>query len=350
MAKQVFVLKKFMNGITQGYLAPRNYFFSDKSRKETEEIEDMKLDWVSLCVNQFQETFSSTRIFQDNVRTISDEELELQIERLHQSGINIMLKPMIDPLDSIWRGAIAQCEGNIIAEVKTNTIAPWFESYTQMILRYAYVAEKTNCEMFCIGCELNGMERHCEEWKKIIRKVRKVYTGLITYNMTMDIANFDSSRDWFSELDLIGVSGYFRVGPKERSSSLKEMLEGWKPWVDQLEKFHEHFKTPVFFAECGVRPIVGAAGITGDFRAKNVAYCAEDQVNYYLAIQESFCDKDWFYGSMWWKLDEHQYRKHFYLKDGHYVGCEPTPLLQREMEKWCGQNSIARKTIEPAKI
>lgn len=107
---------EFINGMTQGFLAPRGYFLTKKAEVETAKIADLGLNYVALVVNQFQETYASTRIFPDNRRTVSDRELIAQIDRLHRAGIKVMLKPMIEPLDSLWRGFIRHATGNIIAE------------------------------------------------------------------------------------------------------------------------------------------------------------------------------------------------------------------------------------------
>jgi len=124
MSENTFILKELINGMTQGFLAPRGHFDTAKGEQQTREIADLGVNWVALCVNQFQETVASTRIFPDNVRTVSDRELIGQIERLHAAGLHVMLKPMLEPCDSVWRGCIRQYTGNILAEVHTDPSRP----------------------------------------------------------------------------------------------------------------------------------------------------------------------------------------------------------------------------------
>ncbi len=323
--------------MTQGFLAPRGHFFTCKGQTQTREIIELGINWVALCVNQFQENIASTRIFPDNRRTVSDRELVKQIGRLHHAGIKVMLKPMVEPLDSIWRGFIRQYTGNIIAEVKTDTVSAWFDSYRQMIRRYAEIAEETGCEMFCIGCELDGMECHDEHWRQTIAMTRDIYTGPITYNLTMNITDFVDNRSWMSLLDIVGVSGYFKVVPNDHSSSLEEMVAGWQPWKEKLQAFSKWLGKPLFFAETGARPMVGAGGITGDFWVDGAVYSEQEQTDYYLSTYRALAAEDWFYGCIWWKWDEHQHRPGYYLADGHYIGCEPTPGMQQAMRQWCSQ-------------
>ena len=50
-----------INGMTQGFLAPRGYFLTEDAEKKTAEMAALGINWVALVVNQFQETFASTR-------------------------------------------------------------------------------------------------------------------------------------------------------------------------------------------------------------------------------------------------------------------------------------------------
>lgn len=335
-----------INGMTQGFLAPRGYFLTEDAEKKTAEMAALGINWVALVVNQFQETFASTRIFDDNRRTVGDRELIAQIERLHRAGIKVMLKPMLEPLDSIWRGAIRHARGNIIAETTTDTITPWFASYRDFMRRYAEIAQETGCEMFCIGCELDGMENHCTQWQKQLAAVRDVYKGLVTYNLTMNITEFSANRRWLAELDLVGVSGYFKVGPNDQSSSLADMVKGWQSYKEKLACFAEWLGRPLFFAETGTRPVIGAAGVTGDYNAANARYNDQEQADYYRSMQMALSNEPWFYGTVWWKWDEHQERPHYFLPDGHYVGCEPAPAMRQAMKEWCAQAPVAKKMLQ----
>ena len=340
-------LDEFINGMTQGFLAPRGYFKTAEAATQTETMAALGINFTALVVNQFQETFGSTRIFPDNARTVSDDELRLQIDRLHKHGIRVMLKPMLEPLDSLWRGHIRHASGNILADVVTDNAALWFASYREFLRRYAEIATETGCEMFCIGCELDGMEIHRQHWSNCIRLVRSLYPGVITYNLTMNITDFSECRRWLSELDLVGVSGYFKVGPKDRSIPLSQMVENWQPWRDKLEAFAQWLQKPLFFAETGARPQVGAAGITGDYNDGLAVYSERDQSDYYLSTVTTFRNEPWFYGTVWGKWDGHQYRPNYHLSDGHYIGCEPAPEMRHTMKTWCAGGKIPRPELRP---
>jgi len=126
------------------------------------------------------------------------------------------------------------------------------------------------------------------------------------------------------------------------------MIAGWQPWKEKLRKFSEWLGRPLFFAETGTRPLVGAAGITGDFWVGAAVYSETEQADYYLATLQALAEEPWFYGTVWWKWDEHQHRPHFYLPDGHYVGCEPTPQMQQAMRDWCRRPPVGKHALVPA--
>ncbi len=325
-------LDHYLYGITQGYMAPRKFFASPEGRKSTLAIRETGADTVALIVNQFQDTFASTHISPDNFHTVSDEDLAAQIGLLHELGFAVMLKPMIDPLDSIWRGEICLRRSiGIIAGRSSDPVTPWFESYLEMLLRYAEVASRTSCEIFCLGCELQYMEDQQPEWENIVDRIREVYSGILTYNFNRDVENFNERRGWFRKLDLVGVSGYF-----ELDAPGDGLVAAWTKQRDRLRRFADWVGRPLFFAETGARPIAGAARITGDFGRPATVYSEEEQAGYYDSMQEVFEPEEWFYGTVWWKHDEHQHRPHFHLPDGNYAGCEPAPLCRARMRERAG--------------
>ena len=180
------------------------------------------------------------------------------------------------------------------------------------------------------------MEDHRPEWSETLHLVRNCYHGPVTFNTTMNLEQREG-RLWLRELDFVGLSGYYKVGPNNRTSTLEEMRSGWIPWRDKLAEFSAWLGKPLFFAETGTRPLVGAAGITGGFSEESQVYSEQEQADYYSATLDVLEPEEWFLGSVWWKLDEFQNRPNYRLSDGHYVGCEPTETLRRTMLQRAGK-------------
>ena len=341
-------LDHFIHGITQGYMAERHFLTSPKGRESTLKIAETGCDLVTVVINQFQADLFATEIGPDNEHTISDEALVQHLDFLHELGYGIMLKPMVDPLDSTWRGSITLRRGcNTLAWRTSDRVTPWFDSYWRFMRRYAEIAEQTHCEMFCIGCELQGMEDHHDDWSNLIDKIREIYHGILTHNMNRNVDCFWESRGWFRKLDLLGLSGYFEMLKPIQNPTYPQIMDNWRTWLERISVFHDWVKRPLFFAETGTRPIVGAAIDPAGYSAKDVVYSEQAQADFYDAIHETFEPIDWFYGTVWWKHDEHQDRPQFHLPDGHITSFEPTPLLKQHMRERAASR-LPRKTILPS--
>ena len=76
-------------------------------------------------------------------KTATVDELVFAINKSHELGMGVLLKPHIDLTEdpAYWRGLIGT--GFNDGEWKA-----WFESYTKFILFYANIAEENNVEMF----------------------------------------------------------------------------------------------------------------------------------------------------------------------------------------------------------
>ena len=120
---------------------------------------------------------------------------------------------MVKPQIWISNGAFT---GNMSMPTKED----WekFESsYEEFILLFAQMAEETQSDIFCIGTELKTfINERPEFWVNLIRKVKKVYHGNLTY-----AANWDeyAKTPFWSQLDYIGVNAYFPLCEKENPSS-----------------------------------------------------------------------------------------------------------------------------------
>jgi len=96
------------------------------------------------------------------------------IEILHKNDIKTMLKPQI------WIR-----NGEYTGFLKMSTDENWKtleDSYRRFIVEYATLAEEAGAEMYCIGTELEAfVTARPSFWKNLIKEVRKVYSGEITY-------------------------------------------------------------------------------------------------------------------------------------------------------------------------
>ncbi|MGB5370818.1 MAG: glycoside hydrolase TIM-barrel-like domain-containing protein, partial [Flavobacteriaceae bacterium] len=130
------------------------------------------------------------------------------IELLHGNGVKVMLKPQI----WIWRGSFT---GHLSMKSEEEWKA-LEASYNQFILNYAKLAQETNTDIFCIGTELEQFVKNRPDyWKALIKKVRKVYKGKLTYAANWD--EFQRTSFW-DDLDYIGIDAYFPLSDEKLPS------------------------------------------------------------------------------------------------------------------------------------
>ena len=201
---------------------------------------------------------------------------------------------MIKPQIWVSRG---QFTGTIEMQSEEN----WEEleaSYDKFMLNYAELAEETNASILCIGTELEKfVENRPEYWQRLIKKIRAIYKGKLTY-----AANWDEYKrtPFWKELDYIGIDAYFPLS-ESQTPSLLELETGWQPWKKTILEVSQSNGRPILFTEFGYRSM--------DYTAKKpwLVDNNEDkvnmdaQVNAKKAIFNEFWKEDWFAGGYVWK-------------------------------------------------
>ena len=212
------------------------------------------------------------------------------IELLHQNAIDVMVKPHI----WIWHGEFT-------GDMQMNSEADWklFEnSYEEFILLYAQLAEETQTEILCIGTELfNFVDQRPEFWQQLIKNVRAIYSGKITYAENWD--KVDRVPFW-SDLDFIGVDAYFPVA-EAQTPTVKEAIAGWIPHKKVIASLSKQNNIPVLFTEFGYRSADYAGKEPWASDRHEGAMNTKAQVNLYQALFETFWDEPWFAGGYAWK-------------------------------------------------
>ena len=155
------------------------------------------------------------------------------------------LKFMIKPHLAYW-GTKFRWRGDI----EFNSETEWqtfFKDYEGWIVTLAEIAEKCGSPIFCVGTELINSIKYEESWRKIISKVRNVYSGKLTYASNWD--NYDKVKFW-DQLDYIGIQAYFPLVNHEFPT--KEQIEqGWDGVYDKIIPFADSLNKQIIFTEIG---------------------------------------------------------------------------------------------------
>jgi hypothetical protein len=233
--------QEFICGYTFGFNASRGELTKEESYASFDAmIQETKANHVILAIRAMQDTPQSTYVDYISEETPSLQEVDRFVEYIHSKGIQVILKPMINVRNGTWRAHISFFDEDVPGEP---TWSEWFESYTKFQVAYAKIAEKHQCKMLIVGCEMVQSDRREAEWRNLIREVRKEYKGLITYNAD----KYQEDRVlWWDELDVISSSGYY---PMEELSQE----------FDRIEAVVKTFRKPFFFAEAGCMSTTGSS-------------------------------------------------------------------------------------------
>ncbi|MCB0372764.1 MAG: glycoside hydrolase [Muricauda sp.] len=227
----------------------------------------------------------------------TSEGVKQYIQTLHKNGVKVMLKPQI----WIRRGEFT---GNLT--MKNDKEWEEFEgSYADFIMLYAQVAQETQTDILCIGTELaKFVQNRPEFWNDLIKKVKTVYHGKLTY-----AANWDeyAKTPFWNQLDFIGVNAYFPLCEKQNPTT-QTLREGWQPWKAKLKSLSEKVGKPMLFTEFGYRSM--------DYTGKKPWLVDRNEMNVNLKAQadatqvifDEFWTENWFAGGFVWKWFMHHDR------------------------------------------
>jgi hypothetical protein len=172
----------------------------------------------------------------------------------------------------------------------------WEDSYREYIMIFANIADSVDAELFCIGTEYRNAARKREAfWRGLIKDVREIYDGPVTY-----AANWDNHErvNFWDDLDYIGIDGYFPVS-KEQIPSYETIRDGWAGVAADLKIFSEKYDKQILFTEYGFRSCDFA--VSGIQDEKTGVANMSNQFNAYRAFFETIWKEDFFAGGFLWK-------------------------------------------------
>ena len=248
------------------------------------------------------------------------------IRQAKENNLKVMLKPQIWIRDG-W-------VGNMTFDNEKDWQA-WESSYTRYISTYAKIADSMNVEIFCIGTEYKlAVQQREKYWRGLIRTIKKIYSGKITY-----AANWDEYPlvSFWDELDFVGIDSYFPL-VDSKTPTIEELKKAWKPIFKKLKKFHEKTSKPIIFTEYGYMSIDGCAHKNWELESirTEIPVNEQAQANAIEAVFEIFWEEDWWGGSFLWKWYPYYVKggKHEW-KEFHAADYSPQgKIAEKVLTKW----------------
>jgi len=210
--------------------------------------------------------------------TKTDRQLKDLILKAKKMGFKIFLKPVVI---NFANGPTR----NVACHQQMSDWDSWFEDYMEFALHFGRLAEETGVDMYSIGTELDiatdpdfttlGPTNPTERWRAIVKEVRNVYSGKLTFSVsctidaTKDVNNFDfpcngpNGLKFWDDLDYIGFEPYFSITEKE-DPSVAEIKQSFGERLDsalftRAKQLHEQYNKPVIFTEISIRSYDGAS-------------------------------------------------------------------------------------------
>ena len=188
---------------------------------------------VQLNTFAYQAHNQSTELFW-NDPTLTLEDLAREIQSAHRAGFRVFLKPHIwvGGYDSVAHG---QWRNNIHFE-NDDDAARWFSAYRDFLLPQARLAEREGVAAFAVGTELVQLThpRYEAHWRELIRDLRLLYHGKLTY--ACEAWNAKNVPFW-DELDAIGLDFYYRY-PEHGPGSPEPNLDQLAAYYEELLRAH----------------------------------------------------------------------------------------------------------------
>jgi hypothetical protein len=246
-------------------------------------------NWVAICVWWFQDNVDCHDIEPDYTRySATSDSVVHAINTCHNLGMKVLLKPMVDCHDGVWRGSIRPSQD-------------WFATYAEFVGFWARLAEDSNVEMFCVGCELVRTVSWSASWKRIIAETREVYSGPLTY-----AANHgnESKVNWWSELDYIGIDAYYPL-TNENDPTAEELKTAWCARADKIETWlSSHWPDMrVIFTEAGYQSVDGTNRTPWWADPATHPIDQAEQADCYEAMLSQCRQRDWWAGVFWWNWE-----------------------------------------------
>lgn len=183
----------------------------------------------------------------------------------------------------------------------------WFRHYEAFLLPFAQICENTRVDLFCIGSEfVKATTQRKQDWRQLIRKIRRVYHGPLTYAAAT--VEFQQIQFW-DELDYIGVNAYFQLS-QNNEATFADLKRAWQPHRKAIEQIYRRYRKPIIFTEAGYKSSKGSwikpwEWEWGGNAASNLELDLQAQAMCYKALLQTFWAEPWFYGVYWWKFYSH---------------------------------------------
>lgn len=289
-----------IRGITVGpiesALHPEKGYGSAACARSLREVRRFGANWVSITpfgrvwdLHPSGVSLSFEQSFEENRQAVMR-----AVAQAHAEGLRVLLVPHLWVETGEWRALIDP--GDDAGWQR------WQAGYRAFLLTWAEVARIAGADMLSVGVELRSWltTTRAPSFLEILRDVRGVYPGLLTY-----AANWDDVEQTvvLGELDVIGINAFFPLAERE-NATLEELLVGAQRVAARVHALGHDWDKPVMFTEFGytTRPDPALRPWEWPDHMKSVRVDELAQADAYRALLAALLEEPAFAGLFAWRL------------------------------------------------
>lgn len=298
------------NGLDIGYHAPG-------VDEQLVKLAKIGVDSVSLMPFAYQRSANEPGLDFLNRSPSSETDVGVMhaARRAKAHGFTVLWKPHIWVSHDHWPGDIVMRS--------EDAWRAWWRSYRSYVMHHAVLAQATGSEMLALGVELGQTVEREDDWRFLIRAVRRVYSGSLTYAGNW-WGDYDKVRFW-DALDAIGVDAYFPLA-HEPEADRAALVAGAGRAVAELAAAAKRFGKPVILTEVG---FAARRGAWIEPHQEGGDFSESDQTLAYEAFLDTLGRPPWLRGIYVWKVFSHPRAEGGRRPDFRFLGRDAEAVVQR---------------------
>ncbi len=239
----------FQKGIVYPGWSSTSYGVSDSRwQGSLEEIkESTGAQWLEMPILLSQPAPESVDIAAD-AGTPTVEAFTSGVRKAHEAGFKVFLAPLLTVRQpGGWAALITP--GPALQQ-------SWFDHYWRTLKPYLVAAEANGVEQVALATEMEWLQSNAPAslWHQLIRRVRSIYTGNLTYDINW--STLDEAPDWLRDraLTFIGVSEYISLTNAPVRLDGHTLLTLWHDVIKvRLDSLARRFHKRIILTEIGYR-------------------------------------------------------------------------------------------------
>jgi len=203
--------------------------------------------------------YDSTEIVRHPTSSPTEAALRRTFRQARALGLRVMFFPTINLRNEAenatwWRG-----------NIRPRDWEAWWRNYTAFNVHLARLAQEEGAEWYSVGTEMASTHAFPEHWRALIREVRRVFHGKVTYSVNFDAHDSFTFGD---ALDVIGMNTYDPIAKEAERPTADQIRDGWWWIVYKARTLQARFGKPVMITEVGYPSVARAHAGPWDFRTE----------------------------------------------------------------------------------